>query len=68
MSDKICTFNYANTNFQSFKNSGQVIPSTNECMTKNDIVNFLNIEPNSLDNYDTNRLVPINKIKLIWSF
>lgn len=29
MSDKICTINYANTDFQSFKSSGQLILKIN---------------------------------------
>lgn len=63
MADKICTFNYANNNFQAFKKVGETIPATNECMTKTDVTNLLNIEPNSLDAYASNRLIPIPKIK-----
>lgn len=63
MADKICTLSYAYNNFNNFKVVGQSIPNTLKGITKSEVLTYLAIEPNSLDSYASNRLVPINKIK-----
>ena len=64
MSDKICTFNYANENFDSYRRPDVVGgPTTNECMTKDDFLSIYEGDDSLLVDYQGNQLVPISKCK-----
>ena len=64
MSDKICTFNYANENFDSYRRPDVVGgPTTNECMTKADFLSIYEGDDSLLVDYQGNQLVPISKCK-----
>ena len=64
MSDKICTFNYANENFDSYRRPDVVgVPTTNECMTKDDFLSIYEGDDSLLVDYQGNQLVPISKCK-----
>ena len=64
MSDKICTFNYANENFDSYRRPDVVGGhTTNECMTKDDFLSIYEGDDSLLVDYQGNQLVPISKCK-----
>lgn len=61
MSDenRMITFNYARTTWDQYKK--QTIPTSQECMTKDDINTYLNADMGVLNAYATNQLIPRSK-------
>ena len=57
--NRIITFQYAKNNWDKYKK--QTIPDSLECMTKDDIQNYLNADMSVLGTYNTNQLIPRNK-------
>ena len=60
MADRIITFQYARDNYDAYKK--QIIPASNECMTKADVNTYLNADMSVLSSYANNQLVPRTKI------
>ena len=60
MADRIITFQYAKDNYDTYKK--QTIPSSNECMTKNDVIAYINCDETLFSSYVSNRLIPRNKV------
>ena len=54
--NRMITFAYAKATWDAYKK--QTIPSSNECMTKTDIINYLNANANPLSTYGNSQLVP----------
>lgn len=57
--NRIITFNYARNTWDVYKK--QNIPSSNECMTKDDVNNYLNADMTVLSGYTSKRLIPRSK-------
>ena len=53
--NRMITFEYANANYDTFKK--QTIPNTKECMTKADILNYINVDESLLSSYTTDKLI-----------
>ena len=60
MADRIITFQYAKDNYDAYKK--QTIPNTKECMTKADILNYINVDESLLSSYATDRLIKRDKV------
>lgn len=60
--NRIVTFEYALSNFESFRKQYISAPlSSNECITKSELQYHYMLEPNALSTYASNQLVPRNK-------
>lgn len=57
--NRMITFNYARTTWDAYKK--QTIPDSKECMTKQDISNYLNADMSYISSYANNQLVPRSK-------
>ena len=67
MSNRIITFNHAKLNYDAYKK--QTIPDSNECMTKSDVLNYINVDETLITTYANNQLVPtINVVGMIQDF
>lgn len=67
MSNKIITFNYAKSNYDVYKK--QTIPDSLKCMTKSEVLNYINVDDTLLSTYTNNQLVPrINVVGVIQDF
>lgn len=67
MSNKIITFNYAKSNYDVYKK--QTIPDSLKCMTKSEVLNYINVDDTLLSTYANNQLVPsINVVGMIQDF
>lgn len=58
--NRMITFEYANANYDTFKK--QTIPNTKECMTKADIINYINVDESPLSPYTNNQLIRRDKV------
>lgn len=56
MSNRIITFNHAKLNYDAYKK--QTIPDSLECMTKSDVLNYINVDESLISTYANNQLVP----------
>ena len=64
--NRIITFEYANANYDTFKK--HTIPITKKCMTKADILNYINVDESLLSSYTTDRLIKRDKVVGITPF
>lgn len=60
MSNRIITFNHAKLNYDAYKK--QTIPDSLECMTKSDVLNYINVDDALLSTYTNNQLVPSSNV------
>ena len=58
--NRIITFEYAKDNYDAYKK--QTIPASNVCMTKADILNYINVDESLLSSYTTDRLIKRDKV------
>ena len=56
MADRIITFQYARDNYDAYKK--QTIPNTKKCMTKSEVLDYINVDETLLSEYPNNLLVP----------
>lgn len=67
MSNRIITFNYAKSNYDEYKK--QTIPDSLKCMTKSEVLAYINVDETLLSAYPNNLLVPrINVVGVIQDF
>lgn len=67
MSNRIITFNHAKLNYDAYKK--QTIPDSLECMTKSEVLNYINVDETLLSTYANNQLVPmINVVGVVQDF
>ena len=60
MADKIITFQYAKDNYDAYKK--QTIPASNECMTKAEVISYINVDESPLSPYTNNQLIRRDKV------
>ena len=58
--NRIITFEYAKANYDTYKK--QTIPASNVCMTKADILFYINVDESLLSSYTTDRLIKRDKV------
>lgn len=64
--NRMITFNYARTTWDQFKK--QTVPSSNECMTKSEIISYFNVDSSPLNPYANNQLIRRDKFLGITPF
>ena len=58
--NRMITFEYAKANYDAFKK--QTIPNTKECMTKAEVISYINVDESPLSPYTNNQLIRRDKV------
>lgn len=58
--NRMITFEYAKANYDAFKK--QTIPNTKECMTKSEVISYINVDESPLSPYTNNQLIRRDKV------